>query len=217
MELTSEQGAEHRRRFADNMSIPIDSCVVMTQPHGTAIAVVERRNRGPIDGRSSLAVDGLITADKGVYLVAKTADCLPIFYFDTKERVLGLAHAGWRGVVGKLPAMMVAKMMLMFGTDPKNVVIGIGPCLDQTANLVNSPILQSQLPEWHEYCQAEHGQWRIDLVGFTLHQLTEMGIDPKNIEVGGICTATHQDFYSAAQGDDGRFISIMGIRDFEHE
>jgi YfiH family protein len=210
------KNGERRKFFAQNLTISADDVVKMEQVHGTTIAVVSKKDVSPIDGhRAVKGVDGLLTGEAGVFLFAKTADCLPIIYFDVKERIVGLAHAGWRGVIGKLPSLMIERMMLEFGSKPKNILIGIGPCLDKRANLVEPPILQASLPEWDRFLEKEGDKVRIDLVGFTLHQLEQAGVPGINIEVGGVCTALEaEEFYSCYidPNERRRFGTLAGLR-----
>ena len=208
------KNATHRLRFMDALSIPGDRVVKMEQIHGTSIAFVGSDDVAPVDGVKVMpGVDGMITSERDVFLFAKSADCLPIVYFDPKEKIVGLAHAGWRGVVGKLPAMMVGAMVSQYGCDAKNILVGIGPCLDKSANLVARPAVQELLPEWRQFIRIEDEVVRVDLVGFTLKQLGQMGIQEPNVEVGGICTAQQPDeFFSARNGDRGRFATVIGRR-----
>src|SRR5690606_29060588 len=130
MEFThnSAQNGINRRKFVEQFAIPPHRVIKMEQTHGTSIAIVGSDSIQPIESPESVhGVDGLITNEERVYLFAKTADCLPIIYFDPKVKAVGLAHAGWRGVVGKLPALMVAEMMRQFGSRPENIMVGIGP------------------------------------------------------------------------------------------
>lgn len=208
------QNAQHRLRFADTLTIPSDRVVKMEQIHGTGIAIVGPGDVAPIDGVKTVpGVDGMLTAERDVYLFAKTADCLPIMFFDPREKIIGLAHAGWRGVIGKLPAMMIGTMVDRFGCQAENIMVGIGPCLDKSANLVPRPAVQEQLPEWRQFLHEEDTQVRVDLVGFTVKQLMQMGVLEASIEVGGMCTAQQPDeFFSERNGDRGRFATIIGRR-----
>lgn len=208
------KNAANRLRFAESLSIPLDRVVKMEQIHGTSIAVATEKDVSPIDSVKVVpGVDGLLTAERDVFLFVKTADCLPIIYFDPKEKIVGLAHAGWRGVMGKLPALMIGAMTSQFGCEAKNIMVGIGPCLDKSANLVPRPAIQEQLPEWRQFLHTEDEMVRVDLVGFTFKQLTQIGVVDVNIEVGGMCTALQPDeFFSDRNGDRGRFATIIGRR-----
>src|SRR5690606_23354906 len=108
-------GLANRQRFFDTLGWPTSHCVSMEQVDGTTIAVVSQSDSADIISPQTIdGVDGLLCRDQGVYLVTQTADNLPVLYFDTHLRVIGLAHAGWRGIVGKLPMLMVTTMQRQF-------------------------------------------------------------------------------------------------------
>lgn len=204
-----------RRKFVEQFAIPSHRVVKMEQVHGTSIAVVGEETIQPIESPESVrGVDGLITNQERVYLFAKTADCLPIVYFDPKVNAVGLAHAGWRGIVGKLPALMVVEMMRQFGSQPENIMVGIGPSLSKEANIVKDAV-QESLPEWQGFVHSLSArEIQLDLVGFTVHQLKAIGVPAKNIEDGGVCTALQpDDFFSwSARQEAQRMGTIVGLR-----
>ena len=57
------------------------------------------------------------------------ADCVPILLFDPEKRIIGIAHAGWKGTVNKIAAKTVTKMVQNFGTNPTDVLAAIGPSI----------------------------------------------------------------------------------------
>ena len=65
----------------------------MEQTHSDRIKKVGQEQAGMMIGE----VDGLITGDENVFLMVKTADCLPLIFFDPRQKVVGAAHAGWTG------------------------------------------------------------------------------------------------------------------------
>jgi polyphenol oxidase len=205
-----------RRKFVEQFAIPHHRVVKMEQPHGTAIAVVGAEYGQSIETSDAIeGVDGLLTNEERVYLFAKTADCLPIIYFDPKEGVVGLAHAGWRGVTGKLPALMVAEMMRSFGSLPENIMVGIGPCISKESNIVKGGAIQELLPEWEGFVERiDPEAVRVDLCGFAVKQLESVGVKEGNIEVGGVCTVqSPEDFYSAsARQEKERMGTVVGLR-----
>ena len=75
------------------------------------------------------SVDALITNEKGVTLVTYYADCTPLLFVDTKNKAIGLAHAGWRGTVGRIGEKVVEKMTELYGTNPADIKAAIGPAI----------------------------------------------------------------------------------------
>ncbi len=76
-----------------------DGVVVSRQVHGTALGV----HRDPVSGfliREGL--DGHLSRGAGLLLTVTVADCIPVYLIDPESRALGLLHAGWRGVAGRI-------------------------------------------------------------------------------------------------------------------
>ena len=74
--------------------------------------------------------DGMVTATPGVYLAIQTADCVPVLLVDTKRRLIGAVHAGWRGTVKRIVEVEVEKMRQDFASDPEDISALIGPSID---------------------------------------------------------------------------------------
>ena len=75
-----------------------------------------------------LKADGLVTATRGIALGIITADCGPVLFVDPIAKVIGAAHAGWRGALGGILENTVRKMC-QCGASPSNIVAGLGPML----------------------------------------------------------------------------------------
>jgi polyphenol oxidase len=90
-------------------------------------SAVVRRVNAPI--REPLPSDGLITNKPSLLLAIKTADCVPIIVVDTKRRVIGVFHAGWRGTVARIVEKGVGEMRHQFGSLPRDLRAVIGPCI----------------------------------------------------------------------------------------
>jgi len=74
--------------FLFQFGISIGDCIAMNQVHGDNIVLVSSRDKGKI----ILKTDGLITSEKKVYLLAKTADCMSVFFYNEGEYMIGLSH-----------------------------------------------------------------------------------------------------------------------------
>src|SRR3989344_4559719 len=101
--------------------INLESYVTIKQIHGDNVLVVTGKNT------KAEKADAMITNKRGLMLVVKVADCVPILFFDPKNTAIGIAHAGWRGTLKKIVGKTVLKMQIAFGTSPKDLIIGIGP------------------------------------------------------------------------------------------
>ncbi len=91
--------------------------------HGAEVVEVGER-RGPVPG-----VDGLITDQPGLPLLATFADCSPLLLYDPRHHAVALCHAGWRGTAEGIATRAVAALRERYGTDPADLVCGIGPSI----------------------------------------------------------------------------------------
>jgi hypothetical protein len=98
------------------------------QVHGNRVAYV--RVDGVGDGDVFFeGVDGLFTRDRGVALVIRTADCAPVFVWDRRGGVVGLAHSGRRGTEGNIVGRLIEGMEGELGTRAEDLVVVVGPCI----------------------------------------------------------------------------------------
>ncbi len=116
---------ENRRRLAAAAGYPPEQLVATRHVHGTAVWTVGGTLPDPAE------FDGLVCDHAGPVLGAFAADCIPLLFADPDARVIGAAHAGWRGTVGGVAANVVARMIeLGARADRIRIALGpsIGPC-----------------------------------------------------------------------------------------
>ncbi|MDD5731670.1 MAG: polyphenol oxidase family protein, partial [Patescibacteria group bacterium] len=103
-----------------------DSLFIGLQEHTDNVFVV--KNKTKIGELKMIPnTDALATNQKSVYLAVYTADCLPVFIYDPIEKVIAIAHAGWKGVLNKIVIKAIEKMEKEFGSNRKDVLISVGP------------------------------------------------------------------------------------------
>lgn len=74
-------------------------------------------------------VDGLITNKKDIVFSLSYADCTPLFLYDPVKKVIGDIHSGWKGTLNKIGQKAVYKMIEEYGSNPKDIICCIGPCI----------------------------------------------------------------------------------------
>ncbi len=97
--------------------------VILDQVHSDIIHCVD----APPDGR--LEGDALITSAPGLFLVVKTADCLPVLVADETRRVVAAVHCGWRGTWKRILEQVVGELRARYGCDPGALLAALGPCI----------------------------------------------------------------------------------------
>ena len=207
---------ENRHRMAQAMDIPLDYFVMANQVHGTHVEVVTKKMRscGALyRDNSLLATDAMITNVPEVCLFVMGADCVPILFFDPVRKVIGAAHAGWRGTVKKIAVETTRKMNEVFHCNMDDILVGIGPsigpCCYEVGTEVIQIVQQAFINSQNLIIQEETGRNPIfNLWEANKQQLIEAGVKETNIETAQICTKCHSDeFYSsrASNGNTGRF------------
>ncbi|MBN1248691.1 MAG: laccase domain-containing protein, partial [Anaerolineae bacterium] len=114
----------HRRLFAV-LGLSKTAVVSPHQIHGARVVAVGRGDGGSVVP----ATDALVTNQRGVALLLRFADCVPVLFYDAAHHAVGLAHAGWRGVAARVVPATVAHLVEAFGTDPGDLWAGIGPAI----------------------------------------------------------------------------------------
>ncbi|MDQ0286950.1 YfiH family protein [Desulfofundulus luciae] len=181
------------------------------QVHGDRVAVVGKvhRGRGARSTEDALpATDALITGEPLVPLSSYYADCVPVFLLDPVRRVVGLAHAGWRGTYLDIAAKTVEAMGRFFGSRPEDCLAGIGPSIGPCCYEVDVPLVdlfKGHFPFWQELLVPNPtGKWQLDLWEANRRILVEAGLGPENIFIAGVCTCCRQDLFFSYRGSGGR-------------
>ena len=115
---------ENRRRAAAALGEPAEHLVTLFQIHSRDVIAVGEP--WPVTERPR--ADALVTDKPGVVLGVLTADCAPVLFADPEARVVGAAHAGWKGALGGV-AEATLDAMERLGADRQRVRAAIGPAI----------------------------------------------------------------------------------------
>jgi YfiH family protein len=186
--------AENRRRMAAALDAAPENFITAFQVHSPDVAVAT----SPWDNASRPRVDAIVTRVPGLAIGVTTADCGPVLFADPTARVIGAAHAGWKGALtGVLEATIAA--MEKLGADRGAMIAAIGPLIRQTSYEVGAEFVAR-----FREADAENGRFFIaasrsghamfDLGGFIRMRLERAGIPI--IDDLGIDTYAEERFYS---------------------
>ena len=146
------------------------------------------------------SADALVTDVPGIPLIVFSADCNVLLLHDPVRRVIGAAHAGWRGTAAGIAAETVRVMAEDYGCDPADLraAIGpaIGPCCFETDGDVPEAMRASALgPEAEPYLERRGPKYHVDLAGLNRQWLLHAGVAPEHIDICGLCTACRPDLF----------------------
>lgn len=190
-----------------SLDLPTDRVFDVWQVH-SADYVVAKEPR-PIN-TEHMKADIIISNQKNVTLVMRFADCIPLMVYDTVQKAVGIAHAGWIGTAKNVAGALIQAMVNEFNADPVNIIAGIGPSICQEHYPVGDDVVEafsSQFPDQMDELFVKIGtKFHLDLWRANYLQLWNESV--RNIEVSQICTACHtEDWYSHRKehGKTGRF------------
>jgi len=203
---------QNRARISAHLGI--ERLVSVYQVHGDRVELVT----GPWPAARPQA-DAMVTDRPGIGLAILTADCAPVLFADPAARVVGAAHAGWKGALtGVLEGTLDA--MEGLGADRARIATAIGPTISQRAYEVGPEYVERFLDEDPDYGRFFAGgtgdRAMFDLPGFCLHRLREAGVG--RAEWIGHCTYSDPDrFYSyrrachRGEADYGRLVAAIAL------
>lgn len=209
----------NRERLAQKLGIPLSHWVAGEQVHDTKVEIVRSEDRGK--GAKSVSTawkgaDGLLTKEKDILLIAFYADCIPLYFFDPVHEIAGIAHAGWKGTVGRIGEKMV-QAFEKEGSDPDDILVAIGPGISQIHYEVDERVAVNIPDEFHEKVLLPKGNDRflLDLKKLNKEILLQTGILRHNIVMTKYCTYEDEALFFSHrrdQGKTGRMLGFIGIQ-----
>ena len=178
-------GDEGRKKLRELLP---DEPVWIRQVHGTTVLVYPTK---------SSEGDASVTRTPGVVCAVKIADCMPVLFADEAATVVGIAHAGWRG----LSAGVLEKTILKMNVGPQRLLAWLGPAIGPRAYEVGEDVRAAFAGHEEAFAATRPGHWNLDLYAVARQRIRAAGV--KGIYGGSFCT------YS----DSSRFFSWRRDRD----
>lgn len=204
--------AENRRRVADWMGVPASHLLTAHQIHSPDVVVA----REPFSGERPRA-DAVVTDRPGIAIGASTADCGPVLFADAEARIIGAAHAGWKGAFTGVLENTIAAMEGL-GARRERIVTVLGPSIGPQNYEVGpefiARFLEADAGNTSYFApSAKSGHAMFDLNRYTVDRLAKAGVTAEGL---GRCTYAEEDlFYSyrrtthRKEPDYGRQISAI--------
>jgi YfiH family protein len=207
--------SENRRRMAEQMGVAPDHFLSVHQVHSPDAVVAS----GPWLGASRPRADAIVTRTEGIAISVTAADCGPILLVDPNARVIGAAHAGWKGALtGILESTIDA--MERLGAERGGMVAAIGPLIRQHSYEVGGEFVERFIDAEADNAvfflpSAREGHSMFDLAGFIRMRLENAGV--LMIDDIGVDTYSDERFYSYRRSvhrkepDYGRHVHAIAL------
>jgi YfiH family protein len=154
--------------------------------------------------------DAAVTHHPGRVLAILTADCLPVFLAADDGTAIGIAHAGWRGLVAGVIEATIAQL----GVAPASLVAWLGPAIGaksyEVGDEVRAACVDVDESDMDAFEPTRPGHWRCDLYALARARLARAGV--RRVAGGGFDTFSDERFYSyRRERETGRFASLVWI------
>jgi polyphenol oxidase len=212
-----ENVMENYRLFCRAMGIPFERMVMDNYAHETTVLCVTSEDAGRGYLREQLpSCDGLVTNDPSITLITGHADCMAFFCVDPVKKAIGLAHAGWRGALGRIGANVIRRMTEHFGTDPADVFASVGPSICPTCFEVGRNVAESFEKEFGDIpCVVSRAgeKAHVDLWMVAAKQFCDAGVTADHFSLFDVCTMETPLLYSHRRdnGDTGGMAAYLRI------
>lgn len=195
-----ENVIENYKRMCNAIGINMKNLVLSDQKHNSNIKIVTHKDAGTGIYKSKFNdIDALVTNEKDLPLVTFFADCIPLFFVDIKNKVIGLAHSGWRGTYQKIGKKTIKVMRENYNSNPKDIIVVIAPSICQNCYEVSEDVAE-KFREIFDKNKSENilldkknGKYQLDLWLANKYIINEAGVPYENIYISCVCTSCNSD------------------------
>jgi len=204
------------------------------QVHGADVVAYKRG--GPAPPATPPQADIVLTDDPSLAIAVQTADCMPVLIGDRRTKAVAAAHAGWRGLVARVPAIAIERMVHDLGSDPSDLIVAVGPAIgaccyevgeDVRTRFAQAESSPTELARWFRTAPASlianpsmsaltstrrPDHWFFDGWSCAREQLESAGVPGDQIFIAGLCTASHEASFCSYRRDGagtGRLAAVI--------
>ena len=214
---------ENHRRFGKALGYDENRLVFSNQVHLTNIHKVTKEDcgKGIIRESDIIEIDGLVTNEPGIPLITFYADCVPLFFYDPVNKVIAMAHSGWKGTVERIGAKMISYMKEEYHSNPEDIVCAIAPSICQKCYEVSEDVALRFLEVFGDgygeelLYKKDNGKYQLNLHKACEITLLEAGVKKEHLDVTDICTCCNPEFlfsHRASNGMRGNLAGVMMIK-----
>ena len=220
-----EKVDKNYRIICDSLDMNYEDVVATHQVHKTNVRLItqEDKGKGLFLPRDYEEIDGFVTDIPNIPLATFYADCVPLFFVDTKNHAIGLSHSGWRGTVGKMGKATLTAMKEYFQTNTMDVVAVIGPSICKDCYEVDQMVYDEfkkvfsseDLSKIISRSSKASDKFQLNLWEANKRILLEEGVPEKNIHISGVCTSCNEDLlysHRASKGKRGTLAAFLMLK-----
>lgn len=202
-----KKALRNRQKFLSCFNLKIKDVVWAQLDHQGRAKIVTFKNQGQwIEN-----VDGLVTKEKDLYLSLTVADCFPVFFFDFKKEVVGLAHASWRAIIKGIITKTI-KLIKKAGSKSADILLGIGPGIRSCHFEVKKEVAKKFLSKFpRNVLRKRKNRLFVDLAKSIKIEAIKNGLLPRNIEDIKECSYCLKNKYFSWRRDQPKELKAMMV------
>ena len=205
----NEKNAPVNEALSAEFDISKNNVYMPVQKHTNRVHVL-RSSPEPV------VADAVITDREKILIGILVADCVPVLLYDSKKRIIGAVHAGWRGTAAQILKRTIRAMQEEFKSLPGEIYAALGPSIRQCSYEVSEDVKTGVLKATGEgsYYNKNADKYFIDLSEANKVQAVSSGILPENMWQSEECTFCNPDrfhSYRYSKGSAGRQGGFIGI------
>ena len=196
---------------ASNLGFSVNNIIYAHQCHTDNILIADNFIPPALPLPDDYVYDAMVTNTNGVILTARSADCVPVLFYDSDNNAIGAAHCGWRGTIMGLQAKTAKKMRELYGSDLSKLKAAIGPCISKCCYEVSAEFYDEFVNTLGEqikiyFSAMSNNKYMCDLKSINKFLLLRQGgLSEANIEISKNCTCCEPDlFYSHRRDGEQR-------------
>ncbi len=208
------------QQLAGEINISPEKILIPYQVHGTEIRKIDAefmQSDSKKQAELLHGIDALVTNTPGICIGVTTADCVPVFFFDTSQQVIAVAHAGWRGTCAKIVSKTIHLMESEYNCKSEDVHVLIGPSISVQAYQVGEELYtafqEAGFPVDNIFIRKDTGLY-LDLWKANEFLLLSEGVKSSHIAIANRCTYTEYELFFSARRlgvKSGRMLSGICI------
>jgi len=198
--------SKRKNTLLAQLGLTIDSIIFPKQVHGGTVYIIDKSTISRL-----FKCDGLVTHEIEIPLAILTADCAPLFFFLPSQGVIGIAHAGWKGILNGIVLSMINTIAKGYNVEVNDMQVGIGPAIRSCCYQIGEDVANL----FKEGITNKDGQLYLDLIHIIKGELIKKGVISSHIIDSEICTSCQSNrFFSYRKecNNVGRMLSLIMLK-----
>lgn len=202
--INNDQKTEKNRlSFFSKLDIKKEKIFSAELVHKDKITIIKNHKKNVIKN-----CDGLVSKNPNTLLTVTVADCLPVYFYDSTKNIIGIVHAGWRG----LELMIIPKMIKIFRNKYKSkttdIKIVIGPHIQKCHFEIKNDLVK-KFKKYNNSIIRKKNKIFLNLSLIAKQQMLMSKIPEKNIKTNQECTYCLKDKYFSYRRDGEKNFQTM--------